>query len=57
MSIARPQINEQVFSAIERLCFYGPCQGVIKGQRRSFELVVIKNWVEFCRRKSKVIAE
>jgi hypothetical protein len=27
----------------------------MKGQRRSFELVVAKNWVEFWRRQSKVI--
>jgi hypothetical protein len=53
-SIARKRISKQVFSTIERLCFLrGQCRGVIKGQRRSFELVV-KKWVEFLRRQPKV---
>jgi hypothetical protein len=54
-SIARQRISKQAFSTIERLCFLrGPCRGVIKGQRRSFERVVM-NWVEFWRWQSKVI--
>jgi hypothetical protein len=46
-SIARQQITKQAFSTIERLCFLcGPCRGVIRGQRRLFELgpTVIKIW-------------
>jgi hypothetical protein len=49
-------ISKQAFSTIERLCFLrSPCGGVIKGQRRSFELVVVENWVEFWRWQSKAI--
>jgi hypothetical protein len=55
-SIARQRISKQAFSTIERLCFLrGPCRGDIEGQRRSFELVVVKNWVEFWGWQSKVI--
>jgi hypothetical protein len=37
-SIARPRVNEQAFSAIERLCFpCGPRRGVIK--------VCLSKWV------------
>jgi hypothetical protein len=44
-SIARQLISKQAFSTIERLCFlHGPCRGVIKGKRRSCELVVIRSW-------------
>jgi hypothetical protein len=54
-SIARQPISKQAFSTTERLFFlHDPCRDVIKGQRRSFELVV-KNWVEFWRWQSKVI--
>jgi hypothetical protein len=38
-STARKRISKQAFSTIERLCFLRvPRRGVIKGQRRSFEL-------------------
>jgi hypothetical protein len=41
VTIGRPlleQISEQALSTIEGLCFLrGPCRGIIKGQRRSFE--------------------
>jgi hypothetical protein len=41
-SIARQRIRKQA-STIERLCFLrGLCLGVIKGQRRSFESVVVE---------------
>jgi hypothetical protein len=47
-SIARQRISKQAFSTIERLRFLRcPCRGVIKGQRRSFERVVIKSRGEF----------
>jgi hypothetical protein len=37
-SIARQRISKQAFSRIETLCFLrGPCRGVIKGRRKSFE--------------------
>jgi hypothetical protein len=59
--IARQRFIKQPFS-IERLGFLrGPCRGVIKGQRRSFELVVdelstvvVKKWAEFWMLHSKV---
>jgi hypothetical protein len=55
-SIARQRISKQALSTIERLRFLrGPCRGIIKRQRKSFELVVVENWVEFWRLKSKVI--
>jgi hypothetical protein len=54
-SIAKQRISKQAFSTIEGLCFLrGPCQGVVKGQKRSFELVV-ENLVEFWRWQSKVV--
>jgi hypothetical protein len=54
--LARQRISKQVFSTIERLCFLrGSCRGVIKGKRRSFELVVVKNWVDSWRWQSKVV--
>jgi hypothetical protein len=54
--LARKRISKQVFSTIERLCFLGgPCRDVMRGQRRSFELVVVKNLVQFGRGQSKVI--
>jgi hypothetical protein len=54
-SIARQRNNKEAFSTIRRLCFRrDPCRAVIKGQRRSFELVV-ENWVEFWRWQLKVI--
>jgi hypothetical protein len=47
MSIAGQHISKQAFSTIERLCsMRGPCRGVIKGQRRSFELVVVESSFE-----------
>jgi hypothetical protein len=53
--IARQWISNQAFSTIERLCFLrGPCRGVIKGQSRSFELVV-DDLVESLRWQSKVM--
>jgi hypothetical protein len=53
--IARQWISKQAFSTTQRMFFlHGRCRDVIKGQRRSFELVV-ENWVEFWRRQSKVI--
>jgi hypothetical protein len=39
----------------QRGCFLrGPCRGVIKGQRRSLERVVVENWVQFWRLQSKI---
>jgi hypothetical protein len=62
--IARPRIRKQPFSIIERLGFLRqPYRGVIKGQNRSFELVVdkhytvVKKWVEFWILQSQVIEE
>jgi hypothetical protein len=56
MSIARQRISKQVFSIIERLWFLRSlCRGFIKGQRRSFELVDVENWVNFCKWQWKVI--
>jgi hypothetical protein len=48
-SIARQRISKPAFSTIDRLCFLlSPCRGVIKGQRRSFELSrngsILRNW-------------
>jgi hypothetical protein len=43
-SIAKQWISKEAFSTIERLCFLrDSCRGVIKGQRRSFERVVVEN--------------
>jgi hypothetical protein len=43
-SAAMQRVIKQVFSTRERLCFLrGPFRGVIKGQRKSFELVV-RSW-------------
>jgi hypothetical protein len=54
-SIVRQRISIQTL-ILERLCFLsGPYRGVIKGRRKSFELVVVENWVEFWRWQSKVI--
>jgi hypothetical protein len=48
-SIARQRILKQAFSTRGRLCFlHDPYQGLIKGQRQSFEGVV-ENWVDFWR--------
>jgi hypothetical protein len=39
-SITKQQISKQAFSTTEKMCFLrGPCRGVIKWQRRSFELL------------------
>jgi hypothetical protein len=54
-SIARQRISKQAFSTIERLRFIrGPCRGVVKGQRRSIEWIVVEKWVKFWRWQSKV---
>jgi hypothetical protein len=45
--IPRKRISKQASTTTERLFLRGPCRGVIKGQKRSFELV--KNKVEFWR--------
>jgi hypothetical protein len=43
-STAGQRISKEAFSTIDRLCFLrGPRRRLIKGQRRSFELV-IKSW-------------
>jgi hypothetical protein len=55
-SIGRQRFSKQVFSTIEGLHFlHGPYRGVIKGQRKSFEWVVVENWVEFRRWQYKVM--
>jgi hypothetical protein len=42
-SITKQQISKQTLSTIERLRFLlGPCRGVIKQQRKSFELLVVR---------------
>jgi hypothetical protein len=44
MPIARQRICKQAFSTLERLCFLcGPLRGVVKGQRKSFDLVVVRS--------------
>jgi hypothetical protein len=53
--IARRRINKQAISIINKLCFLlGPCQGIIKRERMSIELIFVKNWVQFWRWQSKV---
>jgi hypothetical protein len=54
-SIARQRISKQT-STIQRLCFLrGPCRGIIKEQRMSFERVAVEKKFEFWRWYSKVI--
>jgi hypothetical protein len=56
-SIDRQRISKQAFLTIERLYFLrGLCRRLIKGQRRSLE-VVVENWVEYWRWQSKVIEQ
>jgi hypothetical protein len=51
-SIARQRISKQAFSTMQKLCFLcGPCQDIIKVQKRSFEWID----VEFWRRQLKVV--
>jgi hypothetical protein len=53
-SIAKQRVSKQAFSTIEGQCFLrGPCRWVIRGQRRSFERVVVENWAEFWRWKNR----
>jgi hypothetical protein len=50
------RISKQTFSTVKGLCFLrGSCRWVIKRQRRSFELVVVKKWVQFWRWHSEMI--
>jgi hypothetical protein len=56
-SIASQQTSKEAFSTREGLCFLLGLSWVIKGQRRSFELLVVEKMIEFWRWRLMVIAK
>jgi hypothetical protein len=53
MSIARQRISKQAFSTTERLFSVWSMPRGYKGTKTVIELVVVENWVKFCRWQSK----